>query len=104
MLTILSSTGYSSRNFSRFGKAAKMADWRVDNAKHTVGQTLYFKKYKRPSESWDHDHCEACWATFMETDGPEILTEGYATHDEYRWICSQCFQDLKEEMNWTLGN
>jgi hypothetical protein len=80
-----------------------MDNWRIDNAKSTRGSVLYFRKYKRFSEDWDHDHCEACWAKFMEIASAEILTEGYATEDNYRWICPQCFQDLKEEMHWKLG-
>jgi hypothetical protein len=36
----------------------------------------------------------------MESGSPDILTEGYVTDDNYRWICRQCFQDLKEEMGW----
>jgi len=82
---------------------ACMADWRIDNAKWTRGAVFKFKKYTRPSEEWDHDHCEACWATFMESGSPDVLTEGYATEDDYRWVCPQCFSDLKEEMGWKLG-
>lgn len=78
-----------------------MADWRVDNAKHTRGAALRFKKYVRPSETWDHDHCLCCFEKFMES-GPDVLTEGYATEDDYRWICTDCFRDLKNEMGWTL--
>jgi hypothetical protein len=35
---------------------------------------------------------------FMKSDSPEILIEGYISGDNYRWICPQCFQDLKEEI------
>jgi hypothetical protein len=78
-----------------------MADWRIDNAKHTRGAILCLKKYVRRSETWEHDHCEGCWATFMES-GANILTEGYATEDNSRWICPDCFRDLKNEMGWTV--
>jgi len=27
--------------------------------------------------------------------GANVLTEGYTTTDKYRWICAQCFNDLK---------
>ncbi len=80
-----------------------MTDWRIDNAKHTKGATLCFKKYVRWSDTWDHDHCVACWAKFMES-GADVLTEGYATEDSYHWICSDCLRDLKDEMGWTLAS
>jgi hypothetical protein len=79
-----------------------MTDWRIENAKHTFGATLQLKKYTRYSESWDHDHCEACWAKFMESAGPQIAAEGYATEDNYRWICADCFVALKVAMGWKL--
>src|SRR5882757_4866136 len=65
-----------------------MADWRVDNAKWTRGAVLHFKKYARPREDWDHDHCEGCWAKFMEFGPTEMLTEGFVTEDNQRWICA----------------
>ena len=86
----------------RRGKSG-VTDWRIDNAQHTRGATLHFKKYVRWSEAWDHDHCEGCWAKFMES-GPDFLTEGYAKEGNYRWICPKCFRDLKDEMGWTLAS
>ena len=79
-----------------------MSDWRIDNAKWTRGAVIRFAKYAQPRPDWDHDHCEGCWATFME-DGPShTLKEGYVTEDNYRWICAECFRDLKDEMGWKL--
>jgi len=80
-----------------------MTDWRVDNAKRTRGAVLHLRKYARPREDWDHDHCEGCFAKFMESGSPEVLTEGYITEDNKRWICPDCFRDLKEEMEWKLA-
>jgi len=82
---------------------APLGDWRTDNAKSSRGAVLYFRKYTRYSATWDHDHCEACWAKFMESGSADALTEGYATEDNYRWICAECFRDLKDEMGWKLG-
>ena len=76
-----------------------MTDWRVDLAQHTKGATLTLKRYVRRSEEWDHDHCEACTNKFSENI-PGALREGYATSDNYRWICPECFNDLKEQMSW----
>jgi hypothetical protein len=80
-----------------------MADWPIENAKRTRGAVLRFKKYVRPREDWDHDHCEVCWATFMESSSPEVFAEGYVTEDNYRWIRPECFRDLKEQMEWKLA-
>lgn len=91
------------RQLSMIALKQNMADWRVDNAMWTRGAVLRFQKYTRPREDWDHDHCEGCWATFMESGSSEVLTEGYVTDDNYRWICPACFRDLKEEMGWKLA-
>jgi hypothetical protein len=66
------------------------------------GAILCLKKWTPYSEEWDHDHCEYCWAKFMES-GKDVLTEGYATEDDYQWVCSECFRDLRDEMGWTLA-
>jgi hypothetical protein len=81
--------------------------WRIDNAKRLKGLKLQFLPYTKRSESWDHDHCAACWGKFAEFEGPDILHEGYATCDDYpkgaryEWICQTCFDDLKDDMQWT---
>jgi hypothetical protein len=46
-------------------------------------------------------------AIFIEADGADIQREGYATTAEYsrgaryEWICSECFDDLKDDMQWS---
>jgi hypothetical protein len=83
-----------------------MADWRIDNCKGLRRLKLKRKKYRPWSETWNHDHCAACWATFAEFDGPDYQHEGYATCDDYKhgaeydWVCMSCFSELKEEMDW----
>jgi hypothetical protein len=57
--------------------------WRLDNVRHLAGLTLHFGHYTRWSESWDHDHCAACWAKFAESDEPDVLHEGYSTGPDY---------------------
>jgi len=42
--------------------------WRIDNARLLKGVGLKFRRYIRWSETWDHDHCAACWAKFSEED------------------------------------
>ena len=79
-----------------------MSDWRADNAKWSRGAVLRFQKYTPPKPDWDHDHCEGCWAKFMESNSPDVLAEGYVTNDK-RWICTECFRELHEQMGWTLA-
>ena len=44
--------------------------------------------------TWDHDHCEMCWATFSTSTKDQ--QEGYATLDRYRWLCPDCFDEVKD--------
>ena len=78
-------------------------DWRLQGqGAYLKGVSLCWKKYARYSESWEHDHCEFCWAKFMEADYPDVLHEGYATEDNYRWVCEQCFEDFKDLFGWEV--
>jgi len=54
-----------------------MSDYRLDMLKRLRGGTFRFAVYEKPSDEWDHDHCEGCWAKFAEFDGPDILHEGF---------------------------
>lgn len=83
--------------------------WRIDNARHLKGLRLQRRFYVRWSESWDHDHCAACWVKFSEIEGPESEREGYATREDYpkgvgyEWVCPTCFEDLKGDMLWSAA-
>ena len=80
-------------------------DWRLTGQeKYLKGVTLYWRQYTRWSESWEHDHCEFCWAKFMVEDYPNVLHEGYTTEDEYRWICKKCFEDFKDIFVWKISD
>ena len=89
---------------------AQMDDWRLVFCERIRGERLEFKKYTAYSETWTHDHCAACWATFCESEGSEIVHEGYATTDDYElgadyeWVCVPCFNDLHQIMGWTASN
>jgi hypothetical protein len=64
-------------------------DWRLrGQEKYLQGRAWLRRKYVRPRADWDHDHCEFCWAKFMEAPATEILDEGYVTEDGARWVCS----------------
>ena len=79
-------------------------DWRLQGQESYLNHiTLYWKKYTPYRESWDHDHCEFCWEKFCLCC-PDSLKEGYATKDNYWWICDQCFEDFKEMFEWNVGD
>ena len=85
-----------------------MGDWRADNAESTKGFAFTWRKYTAPCKDWGHDHCEGCMAKFAEFDGPDILHEDYASDTKYKdrpgyydWVCTDCFRDPKDEMQWT---
>ncbi|NMC57562.1 MAG: hypothetical protein GYA50_10105 [Eubacteriaceae bacterium] len=78
-------------------------DWRLsDHDEFYNNLQLKHAQYKRPSESWDHDHCEFCFDKFSEYEGD--LHEGYCTLDNYHWICEVCFNDFKDLFNWSVIN
>jgi hypothetical protein len=78
-----------------------MTDWRLQRQeKFLNGVSLIKKRYRKYREGWDHDHCEFCWAKFSE--GPEDINFGYATTDDYHWICEQCFSDFSEMFQWSV--
>jgi hypothetical protein len=78
-----------------------MSDWRLTGQeKYLTGVLLVRKRYRKRSESWEHDHCEFCMRTLSENPGD--LNEGYATEDEYHWICGDCYEDFKEQFRWTI--
>jgi hypothetical protein len=81
------------------------SDWRLRGQQnYLAGATLVRRPYRRyaANRDWDHDHCAFCWAKFMVEDVPGVLHEGYATQDDYHWICSSCFEDFREEFKGTL--
>ena len=81
-----------------------MTDWRINNQeKFLGGKEFTLKKYTAYSETWDHDHCEFCGVKFMENTksikSENIENEGFATNDNYHWVCKTCFKDFAKEMN-----
>jgi hypothetical protein len=83
--------------------AVPESDWRLrDQEEYLLHITLARKCYVPPRPDWDHDHCVFCFAKFMATPGPDILTEGYCTAAAADWICPQCFADFQERFGWTV--
>ena len=78
-----------------------LTDWRLQGQeKYLQGVVLYRKKYTKPSDDWDHDHCRFCWKKFSAYEGDE--KEGYTTEDNYYWICSDCFTDFQQQFKWQV--
>ncbi len=79
----------------------KINDWRLRNQEdYLKSEVLIKSKYKKPSEKWDHDHCDFCFEKFSENDGD--LHEGYCTKDKRIWICEECYEDFKEDFNFII--
>ena len=78
-------------------------DWRLfrEQDKYLLEVSLISRPYKSNNPFNDHDHCEFCMAKFGK--GNNELKEGYSTKDGSIWICSQCYDDFKEQFKWTVG-
>lgn len=78
-------------------------DWRLQGQEHySLRAAFKLRPWASVDPHWDHDHCEFCGTTLA---GPEILDalhEGYATEDLYRWVCPQCFADMRERFQLKL--
>ncbi len=76
-------------------------DWRLVNQKeYLMNAQLTKSEYKAIGDYSDHEHCAFCWDKFSEND--EDLSAGYRTKDGRYWICEECFNDFKDEFNFTL--
>jgi hypothetical protein len=81
-------------------------DWRLQGQERYLKRaTLVRRAYRRYARNpyWDHDHCEFCSAKFTVEAHPDTLQEGYATLDDYHWVCSACFEDFKGRFAWTVS-
>ncbi len=80
-------------------------DWRLaGQEKYLKGVTLVHRRYRqyKDNPNWDHDHCAFCWVEFCLEGCAGSIQEGYATQDDYHWICPQCFQDFKDRFQWRV--
>jgi hypothetical protein len=79
------------------------SDWRLTTQlNYLKGVPLAWQRFFRSSGTWEHDHCEFCWAKFMDEEHPKVLREGYATLDQYHWVCAACFEDFKDLFEWKV--
>ena len=76
-------------------------DWRLRNQEHYLkGKTFVHRAWRPRAPEWEHDHCEFCGEKFSDADGD--LHEGYATEDNYHWICPVCFRDFEVMFDWVV--
>jgi hypothetical protein len=81
------------------------SDWRLTGQeRYLQGATLIRRAYRPYARNpdWDHDHCSFCWATFSVEDHRGAQQRGYATPDDYHWVCETCFNDFKEMFEWKI--
>lgn len=77
-----------------------MDDWRLTGQEEYLqGVRLIYSKYTPYREGWDHDHCEFC-SRKLAVEGGDF-TEGNSTVDRYYWICPECFEDFKDQFQWS---
>ena len=78
-------------------------DWR------NMGQLdyLYGKKFKYMNyldaviiTNREHEHCEFCWETI--SSHLDAINVGYCTDNLYRWVCPNCFNELKQLFHWEV--
>jgi hypothetical protein len=86
-------------------------DWRLmGQGKYLTSATLVWKSYQEWSPTWEHDHCEFCFAKFVNRDDvPDTLRQGYAAQgtgphrqNDYHWICANCARDFTQRFGWTV--
>ena len=78
-------------------------DWRRQGQeRYLTGAHLHRESDRAPSAEWDHDHCEFCWAKFMNEPAPDALRERYTTPNRYHWICATCVRDFAEEFGFVF--
>jgi hypothetical protein len=79
-------------------------DWRLKRQrKYLQGIKLQWKEFRAYRSGSESDHCEFCWAKFQNVQQPDVLREGYASEDNYYWICRNCFDDFHEMFQWQVG-
>lgn len=66
-------------------------------------------------EHQDHDHCTICYEKAFSERYVDDLREGWTTggprarqagtpRDEYYWVCPDCFEAFRDELEWTSTN
>jgi hypothetical protein len=79
-------------------------NWRLfGQDQYLQGLELAFRQYSSSPHSHPSAHCEFCSREFAEfATGPDVVTEGYSSHNGFRWICRICFDDFRDEFKWRV--
>jgi len=94
-------------------------DWRRTSQERYLPPATEFvwQRYRAEGDDHEHEHCEFCWAKFMDPDfgeahrrfvaeHPDVLTSGYATTAAHphgakgHWVCEACMADFADEFGW----
>jgi hypothetical protein len=86
------------------------------------GATLVWQEYRRPAESWDHDHCAFCWVEISDRPDATGETLRAAFTDDVptkppppvsdprlvpapagtkQWVCPTCAEAYRHVFEWT---
>ena len=57
-----------------------------------TGQPLRTPAQRVDPEGWNHDHCEICWWTLMESED-SARNAGY-TFNGKNWVCTECYEQF----------
>jgi len=70
---------------------------------YLVGLAFKRMPWATADPDWDHDHCAFCWKKLWDRASNESEAAiGYATEDEYSWICDVCFAAFKERFRGSV--
>ncbi len=88
-----------------WGMPENAPDWRLQGQRaHLSERRFKWRKWWPYRPGWDHDHCAFCWAEFAaEVSEQAPYDAGWVTADDgYTWVCSECFEDFKEQFAWVV--
>jgi hypothetical protein len=92
----------------RSGSATGRAELLDHSRTHLIGAALRWKRYRRWTAHWSIGQCEFCESTFTEGGAPGLISGysviggGPADQDDYCWICALCFDNWRDNFNWTV--
>ena len=68
-------------------------DWRLNGQEtYLKGKRFQYVSWFSGNPTWDHDHCEFCYAKISNKEGD--INEAYEADDGKYWICPKCFEDF----------
>jgi hypothetical protein len=71
------------------------------------GSVFTLTRYEQPPPKFgDHHHCSFCFRRIaaVEAGYNDSVEFGYKTENETDWICTKCFEDFKDQFEWTVEN